>query len=81
MQKEAYRLLILNEYESHLTYEFWEYAKSKDIFLIRLPPRSIIEYEDVFTIQALSYESGEYGNLHKRCEFKSSEFSNCISSI
>jgi hypothetical protein len=40
VQKETNRLLILNEYESHLTYEFWKYAKVKNIFLIRLSSHS-----------------------------------------
>jgi hypothetical protein len=41
VQKEAHRLLILNEYESHFTYEIFEYAKFKDIYLIKLSSHSI----------------------------------------
>jgi hypothetical protein len=41
VQKETHRLLILNGYESHLMYKFFEYAKFKDIYLIKLSSHSI----------------------------------------
>lgn len=39
-QKGRFRLLIMDGYGSHLTYEFWKYATQKDIILFRLPPHS-----------------------------------------
>jgi hypothetical protein len=33
-------MLVMNDYESHLTYEFYEYAKFHGIYLMRLPPHS-----------------------------------------
>ena len=38
VQKGAFRLLLLDGYGSHLTYEFWEYSKENKICLFRLPP-------------------------------------------
>jgi hypothetical protein len=29
-------MLVMNDYESHFTYEFYEYAKIHDIYLMRL---------------------------------------------
>jgi hypothetical protein len=29
-------MLVMNDYESHLTYKFYDYAKSHDIYLMRL---------------------------------------------
>ena len=40
VQKGAFRLLLLDGYGSHLTYEFWEYSKENKICLFRLPPHS-----------------------------------------
>ena len=39
-QVGLYRLLILDGYGSHLTYEFWSYAKEHKIILFHLPPHS-----------------------------------------
>ena len=39
-QVGLYRLLIMDGYGSHLTYEFWSYAKEHKIILFRLPPHS-----------------------------------------
>lgn len=39
-QMGLYRLLIMDSYSSHLTYEFWSFAKEHKIILFRLPPRS-----------------------------------------
>ncbi len=36
LQKDLFRMLVMNDYESHLTYEFYEYAKSHDIYLMKL---------------------------------------------
>jgi hypothetical protein len=36
LQKDLFRMLVMNDYESHLTYEFYDYAKSHDIYLMRL---------------------------------------------
>lgn len=39
-QVGLYRLLIMDGYGSHLTYEFWSLAKEHNIILFRLPPYS-----------------------------------------
>ncbi len=39
-QVGLYRLLVMDGYGSHLTYEFWSYAKEYKIILFRLPPHS-----------------------------------------
>lgn len=39
-QVGPYRLLIMDGYGSHLTYEFWSFAKEHKIILFRLPPHS-----------------------------------------
>ena len=39
-QVRIWRLLILDGYGSHLTYEFYEYAQNHHIELFRLPPLS-----------------------------------------
>ena len=35
-----HRMLILDGFGSHMTYEFWQFAKRKRILLFRLPPHS-----------------------------------------
>ncbi len=41
LHKDLFRMLVMNDYESHLTYKFYEYAKSHDIYLMRLFSHSI----------------------------------------
>jgi hypothetical protein len=41
LQKDLFRMLVMNDYESHLTYKFYEYAKFHDIYFMRLFLHSI----------------------------------------
>lgn len=56
-----YRLLLLDGYGSHLTYEFWEYAKENRICLFRLPPHSthLTQPLDVGVFQPMKHYHAE----------------------
>ena len=61
VQKGAFRLLLLDVYGSHLTYEFWEYSKENKICLFRLPPHSthLTQPLDVGVLQPMKHYHAE----------------------
>jgi hypothetical protein len=54
-------MLVMNDYESHLTYEFYEYAKSHGIYLMRLSPHSthLTQPLNVGVFQSFKYHHSE----------------------
>ena len=60
-RKGTYRLLILDGYGSHLTYEFFLFAKTNNIILFKLPPHSthLTQPLDVGIFQPLKHWHSE----------------------
>ncbi len=68
LQKDLFRMLVMNDYESHLTYEFYEYAKSHDIYLMRLLSHSthLTQSLNVEMFQSFKYHHSKTINVSIR---------------